>query len=80
MKVLKVQLGIVLAPALMAWRGFVLSMLWAWFIAPLGLPEIGVLWAIGLAVVISMFTPAKNSGKVDWVNIFSWEPPILRWR
>lgn len=37
-------------------RGWVMSILWAWFITPFGLPAIGIAWAIGLSAVATMFT------------------------
>lgn len=44
-------------------RGFVLSVLWGWFLVPLGVTDIGIAGAIGISFIISMFT-ANNSGKV----------------
>lgn len=41
------------------WRGYVLSVLWAWFFVPLGLPPVGVAWAIGLAAAISMVSNSR---------------------
>lgn len=43
-------------------RGFVLSILWAWFLVPLGVPPIGIAGAIGVTLMIDMFIPT-NSGK-----------------
>ena len=38
-----------------AFRGFVLTKLWAWFVAPLfGLPQLGIIQAIGLGMAASM--------------------------
>lgn len=49
-------LGILAAVILLTiWRGFILSCLWAWFMVPLGLPEIGVAHAIGVAFLVGMF-------------------------
>ncbi len=36
--------------------GFVLSVLWAWFLVPLGAPEIGIATAIGLSMIVSLVT------------------------
>lgn len=49
--------------ALVAFRGFVLSYLWAWFLVPLGLPEIGIAHAIGIAMMMALV--AKNVEKED---------------
>lgn len=37
-------------------RGYVLSTLWGWFMVPLGLHPIGVALAIGVSLVIGLFT------------------------
>ena len=34
-------------------RGFILSIIWRWFLMPLGLPEISVSLAIGVALTVS---------------------------
>lgn len=41
-------------------RAFVLSVLWGWFVVPLGVPEIGIIGAWGLFVTVSLFN--------DWDN------------
>ena len=41
--------------AAMFYSGFVLSMGWGWFIVPLGVPEIGVLHAMGIIYVGTWF-------------------------
>jgi hypothetical protein len=52
-----VLIGIVgLVLLAMVWRGFVLSILWGWFMVPLGLPNISVALAIGIAGVVGMLT------------------------
>jgi hypothetical protein len=42
-------------------RGFILSIVWRWFLTPLGMPEIPVSLAIGVALVVSFLTQ-KDSG------------------
>lgn len=42
-------------------RGFVTSYLWYWFLVPFGLPAITVSHAIGLALLVGMFTQAQKS-------------------
>ena len=37
-------------------RGWVLSTLWAWFLVPLGAVEIGIAAALGISIIIGMFT------------------------
>jgi hypothetical protein len=40
----------------MLFRGFVLSVLWGWFVVRLGVPPIGIVNAIGLSFLISFLT------------------------
>lgn len=35
--------------------GWVLSLVWKWFVAPLGIPTIGVFHAVGLSLAIQLF-------------------------
>ncbi len=68
MVVLMAILGIVVAAAAFLtgyalWSGFVLSILWGWFLVPLGVPAIGTAHAIGIAVVMGMFH--RNNAKRD---------------
>lgn len=41
--------------------GFVLTLLWSWFIVPFGVVNITIPWAIGLTCVASMFVGIKYS-------------------
>jgi hypothetical protein len=34
-------------------NGFVISTLWAWFLVPLGLPQIGIIHAAGISILAS---------------------------
>ena len=34
-------------------NGFVISTLWAWFLVPLGLPQIGIIHAAGISILTS---------------------------
>jgi hypothetical protein len=43
-------------PFLAVLRGWVLSILWAWFMVPLGMRPIGIAHAIGVGILVSMFT------------------------
>ena len=38
------------------WKAFVLTIIWGWFIVPLGVPAIGVLHAYGLLLFTSLVT------------------------
>ncbi len=50
-----------ISPFTSIWRGYVLSILWAWFMTPLGVIPIGVANAIGLSVLVTLFTPTGGS-------------------
>lgn len=55
--------------ALLLWRGFVLSVMWSWFLVPLGLPTIQVPHAIGIAAIVGMMTSRGSSSKKGFVEI-----------
>jgi len=44
-------------------RGYVLSILWGWFLVPLGVVEISVPHAIGFLLLIGLVTPNPNEKK-----------------
>ena len=46
--------GIIIGSSVLG--GWVLSLLWAWFLVPMGLPAITIAQAIGVSLVISMLT------------------------
>lgn len=54
--------GIALAAILSAvWSGYVLTVLWGWFIVPFGLPALSISWAFGLILVVSLLrSPARK--------------------
>jgi hypothetical protein len=37
-------------------RGWVLSILWSWFVVPMGAPVVGITHAIGISMVVSFLT------------------------
>ena len=54
------------------WSGFVLSILWGWFAAPLGLPVISIPMAIGVALTGKMllgFRSKAEGGAKAWLSI-----------
>ena len=42
------------------YRGWALSILWGWFMAPLGLPSLTMVQCIGIALVIGFLTPSLS--------------------
>lgn len=55
-----VLLTLLLMPLSIVWKGFVLTKLWAWFVVPLGLPEIGIANAYGICLLLVLFTVTKK--------------------
>lgn len=67
MKTLGIIVAIIAAMFLSAiWSGYVLTVLWGWFIVPLfGLPALSLVYAIGLSLVVGYLTHqlTPTSGK-----------------
>ena len=50
-------------------RAWVLIKLWGWFIVPVfHLPDLNIPLAIGLCLVVGMFTATMKSEKVNWLG------------
>lgn len=65
MATLLIILGIIpLIFCLAVLRGWALSILWSWFMVPLGLPTLGIAHAIGFAMTVAFLTH-QDSTKVD---------------
>ena len=60
-------IGIILVLALSTmWSGFILSILWGWFIVPIfGLPTLSVTAAIGVALTFGYFIRGLATAHVD---------------
>lgn len=57
MTVILSLLAFVLLTVAAIWRGYVLTILWAWFIVPVfHLPVLGVVAAIGISLVVTFLT------------------------
>lgn len=55
------------------WNGFVLSVLWGWFMVPtFSLPHLGVAPAIGVALVIGYLTHQRKSDKEEWGDALAY--------
>ena len=61
---------ILMLPFGVAWRGYVLSVMWGWFVTPFGADPIGVAHAIGLSAALAMLT--KSGAKSDPDNSFGY--------
>jgi hypothetical protein len=54
------------------WYGYVLSILWGWFILPaFHTPQISIPLAIGISIVVRMFTYTNSSDQSDKSSKFS---------
>lgn len=56
------------------WSGYVLSVLWRWFMVPgLGLPPLSIGYAIGLAIVVGYITKEESASPKDkeWNEILT---------
>jgi len=57
---LSITVGVLFLSAM--WRGYVLSVLWGWFIVPVfHLPVLSIATAIGLCLIITFLTHQPNS-------------------
>jgi hypothetical protein len=53
------------------WNGFVASILWGWFVVPLGVPTISYLHAVGLGLVVGIYKnapAAQQQGKKSEID------------
>lgn len=49
-----------LSLAAVLWRAFVFTKLWTWFVAPLGLPELGMPHALGIMLAIGFLRSTRE--------------------
>jgi len=55
---------LIVTPLVAILQGWVLTVLWSWFIVPtFGLPELSIAVAIGLSLIVSMFRGYNNTTK-----------------
>lgn len=78
LKVVALVLGILTAGLLFAvYNAWVLTVLWTWFIVPLGAKALTIAHAYGLTLVAGLFMGQRgikqNNTKEDWVSsIITW--------
>lgn len=61
--------------ALTVWEGFVLKVLWAWFLLPLGLPAIGMAHAVGISALVGLLAhqaPPDLNDDDRLHKVFQW--------
>jgi len=56
-------LTLLLLPVSIIIHGILLKIMWGWFMVPLGLQPIGAAHALGVGVLIGMFTARTHSNK-----------------
>lgn len=60
---------LILAPAELAAQGYILSWLWEWYVVPLGVSQINVAHALGLALIYNMMSFGQH-GKIESKETF----------
>jgi putative flippase GtrA len=55
--------GLIAAFAML--RGWTVSILWEWFLVPLGLPALGIAHAIGISLAVAFLTHQTDTKKDD---------------
>lgn len=63
---------LIILPAIWIWNGYVLMILWRWFIIPISkLPSIGILEAMGIDLVVALltFTPSMKRETNHWKTL-----------
>jgi hypothetical protein len=55
----EVLMALAIALAAIPLFGYVTSVMWRWFVAPLGVPQIGVAHAMGISTLVAMFKPKE---------------------
>lgn len=69
--------AIVLLPVCMFAHAFVLSKLWLWFVAPLGVQVVGMAHACGLAVIVGMLSGSSREND-EWTPLENVGVSLLR--
>ena len=76
-----VALVSILALPVIVWEGFVASKIWSMFLVPLGLPDVGVLQAAGIVVLVAWMTGAVSVdlNKLDELAFQAVAEPLIMW-
>jgi hypothetical protein len=56
------------------WAGYVITLLWLWFMCPLGLPEISLAHAVGVDLLITFITQKLVFDKKEADEDEVWSP------
>lgn len=82
--VIVLPLFFVIIVGIIAWRSWWLYPAWAWFLVPLGVPQISFWHFAALLMLISMITNAgdykEDKRPIDWSKVFAaFIAPIITW-
>lgn len=61
--ILKFLLGMIFMPVSCAVSGITVKYLWGWFIVPLGVRPVGILWALGISILVGRLTYSGPASK-----------------
>lgn len=61
----KLIFALLVSPLLVVLNGWVGSLMWRWFVVPLGAPPIGTGWAIGLVCIVAVFAGSRATDDED---------------
>lgn len=67
---------VLFVPVAMIWKGHVITIVWGWFLVPLGIPQIGIAHAIGLGVLSMFFNGSSSLSKNDIRELLGKEKDI----
>lgn len=65
---------VILAVISSIWRGYVLSVIWRWFmVAAFGVPQLGIATAIGLSLIVSFLTDKvdRHTNEKSWGELLA---------
>jgi hypothetical protein len=69
MKLVRFILAVLVDASATVWLGFAFWKLWGWFFVPLGLPEVTMPHALGIAVTVAVATNQFAPGQMDDDNM-----------
>jgi hypothetical protein len=68
-KILAALGAIVIIPVSIALNGWAISVMWAWFIVPFGLPQIGIAHAAGISALAGLFKSSAPKNDDDFITV-----------
>jgi hypothetical protein len=63
---------IVSYPVFAALDGWLVSLLWGWFVVPFGAPPLGLAWAIGLMCLVSFCISSRTDTDGTWTEVITY--------